>query len=92
MAIDYLQQLLWSPNIEARSLKGNFMCVAFMPNFPSAKKHSIILIYQKHIQILDFNRSYHKHTVSGFQFPYFITFKCLVKTEKEKNDLIGVTQ
>ena len=53
MAIDYLQQLLWSPNIEARSLKGNFMCVAFMPNFPSEKKHSIILIYQKHIQILD---------------------------------------
>ena len=44
MAIDYLQQLLWSPNIEARSLKGNFMCVAFMPNFPSEKKHSIILI------------------------------------------------
>ena len=37
MAIDYLQQLLWSPNVEARSLKGNFMCVAFMPNFPSEK-------------------------------------------------------
>ena len=86
MAIDYLQQLLWSPNVEARSLKGNFMCVAFMPNFPSEKKHSIILIYQKHIQILDLEAT------TNTQFPYFITFKCLVKTEKEKNDLIGVTQ
>lgn len=73
MAIDYLQQLLWSPNIEARSLKGNFMCVAFMPNFPSEKKtlHNIDL--PKTHSNLGL-RSYHKHTVSGFQFPYFITF------------------
>ena len=74
MAIDYLQQLLWSPNIEARSLKGNFMCVAFMPNFPSEKKHSIILIILPKTHSNLGLKSYHKHTVSGFQFPYFITF------------------